>query len=49
MSRYKAIIEKERQRGNQVEEDYQRKIESLQNEIRELNHKREIEQMQIKQ
>lgn len=34
-SRLKTIIEKERQRANQLEEDYQKKIEQLQNELRE--------------
>ena len=43
VQRLTAIIEKERQIQNQVEEDYRRKIENMQKEMREMQSRREFE------
>lgn len=41
--RLTALIEMERQRSNRVEEDYRRKVEQLQAEVRELQVRRDAE------
>lgn len=47
--RLKAVIEKERQRSNKLEEEYQLKIEGLQQELREAHQRRELDQLSFKQ